>query len=48
MIVFLPLRAAPASQCKNVSKEIRREMMVVIVALGKEPFIIYMEVENEN
>lgn len=48
MIVFLPLRAAPASQCKNVSGEIRREMMVVIVALGKEPFIIYMEVENEN
>ena len=39
MIVFLPLRAASASQCKNVSEEIRREMMVVIVALGKEPFV---------
>ena len=39
MIVFLPLRAASASQCKNVSGEIRREMIVVIVALGKEPFV---------
>lgn len=40
MIVFLPLRAAPASQCKNVSGEIRREMMVV--ALGKEPAYAYI------
>ena len=46
MIVFLPLRAAPAPQYENAFGEIRREMMVV--ALGKEPFIIYMEVENEN
>lgn len=48
MIVFLPLRAALAPQYENAFGEIRREMMVVIVALGKEPFIIYMEVENEN
>ena len=39
MIVFLPLRAASASQCKNVSGEIRREMIVVIVAQRNEPFV---------